>query len=56
MVTSCQLHGVNSPVARGDTALQQFMCYREKCRHRSPSVLNNTVMKLSAVRLNDKQR
>jgi hypothetical protein len=26
-VTSCQLHGVDSPVARGDTALQQFMCY-----------------------------
>jgi hypothetical protein len=26
-VTSCQLHGVDSPIARGDTALQQFMCY-----------------------------
>jgi hypothetical protein len=26
-LTSCQLHDVDSPVARGDTALEQFMCY-----------------------------
>jgi hypothetical protein len=26
-VTGRQLHGVDSPVARGDTALQQLMCY-----------------------------